>query len=187
MARYGIQNAKNMTNKRSNRVYLSFDVLCCDSEVLTLRLQNSSQIGLTRNLESVVLRRMTIFCWHYESESRSVVSRGSSWPRNWTGVSCAAGRFVTSWATREAVVLRGVCKKKKPPGKQRQRVQNTDQKISGSRVLKAGMIKRISPPNKPWNAGWGKQVSGFLTSHEDGVTFTGIQCQLSWHRATDTQ
>ena len=31
--------------------------------------------------------------------------RGSSWPRNWTGVSWIAGRFFTSWATREASVL----------------------------------------------------------------------------------
>ena len=29
-------------------------------------------------------------------------SKGTSWPRNWTGVSCIAGRFFTSWATREA-------------------------------------------------------------------------------------
>ena len=29
-------------------------------------------------------------------------SRGSSWPRNWTGVFCIAGGFFTSWATREA-------------------------------------------------------------------------------------
>ena len=29
-------------------------------------------------------------------------SRESSWPRNWTRVSCTAGRFFTSWATREA-------------------------------------------------------------------------------------
>ena len=29
-------------------------------------------------------------------------SRGSSWPRNQTEVSCIAGRFFTSWATREA-------------------------------------------------------------------------------------
>ena len=29
-------------------------------------------------------------------------SRGSSRPRNWTGVSCIAGRFFTSWTTREA-------------------------------------------------------------------------------------
>ena len=29
-------------------------------------------------------------------------SRGSSWPRNWTQVSCTIGRFFTSWATREA-------------------------------------------------------------------------------------
>ena len=30
-------------------------------------------------------------------------SRGTSQPRNWTGVSCIAGRFFTSWATREAL------------------------------------------------------------------------------------
>ena len=29
-------------------------------------------------------------------------SRGSSRPRDWTQVSCIAGRFFTSWATREA-------------------------------------------------------------------------------------
>ena len=28
-------------------------------------------------------------------------SRGSSWPRDWTLVSCIAGRFFTIWATRE--------------------------------------------------------------------------------------
>ena len=30
-------------------------------------------------------------------------SRGSSWPRNWTQVSCIAGRFFTNWAIREAL------------------------------------------------------------------------------------
>ena len=30
------------------------------------------------------------------------LSMGSSRPRNWTGVSCIAGRFFTSWATEEA-------------------------------------------------------------------------------------
>ena len=34
-------------------------------------------------------------------------SRGSSQPRNWTQVSLIAGRFFTSWATTEALVLRG--------------------------------------------------------------------------------
>ena len=29
-------------------------------------------------------------------------SRGSSWPRNWTQVSCIAGRLFAIWATREA-------------------------------------------------------------------------------------
>ena len=31
-------------------------------------------------------------------------SRGSSWPRNQTGVSCNARRFFTNWATREALI-----------------------------------------------------------------------------------
>ena len=31
-------------------------------------------------------------------------SRGSSWPRNWTGVSCIAGGFFTSWAAKETIV-----------------------------------------------------------------------------------
>ena len=30
--------------------------------------------------------------------------RGSSWPRNWTRVSCITGGFFTSWATREAQI-----------------------------------------------------------------------------------
>ena len=30
-------------------------------------------------------------------------SRGTSRPRNWTGVSCIAGAFFTSWATQEAL------------------------------------------------------------------------------------
>ena len=30
-------------------------------------------------------------------------SRGSSWHRDWTQVSCIAGRFFTNWATREAL------------------------------------------------------------------------------------
>ena len=32
-------------------------------------------------------------------------SRGSSQPRNWTGVFCIVGRFFTSWATREAIIF----------------------------------------------------------------------------------
>ena len=32
-------------------------------------------------------------------------ARGSSQPRNWTQVSCIAGRFFTIWATREAFLI----------------------------------------------------------------------------------
>ena len=31
----------------------------------------------------------------------SFLQWGSSWPRDWTGVSCIAGRFFTIWATRK--------------------------------------------------------------------------------------
>ena len=32
-------------------------------------------------------------------------SRGSSWPRDWTWVSCMAGRLFTIWAIREARII----------------------------------------------------------------------------------
>ena len=36
-------------------------------------------------------------------------SRGFSQPRNWTGVSCIAGRFFTNWAIREAQESKRLC------------------------------------------------------------------------------
>ena len=44
-------------------------------------------------------------------------SRGSSQPRDWTQVSRIAGGFFTSWATREAVILRIAGKGLLPSGK----------------------------------------------------------------------
>ena len=35
--------------------------------------------------------------------SRQKYQRGSSWPRDWTQVSCISGRFFTVWATWEAL------------------------------------------------------------------------------------
>ena len=35
-------------------------------------------------------------------------SRGSSWPRDWTLVSCVAGRYFIIWATRETLILRSI-------------------------------------------------------------------------------
>ena len=40
--------------------------------------------------------------YHLSHQGSYPFSRGSSWPRNRTGVPCMAGRFFTSWATREA-------------------------------------------------------------------------------------
>ena len=49
-----------------------------------------------------------LFDMHHQGSTRILewaaypFSRGPSWPRNRTRVSCTAGRFFTSWATREA-------------------------------------------------------------------------------------
>ena len=32
-------------------------------------------------------------------------SRGSSWPRDWTWVSCIVGKFFTIWATRDGLII----------------------------------------------------------------------------------
>ena len=40
--------------------------------------------------------------WILEWVAQPFSSR-SSWPRNWTGVSCIAGKFFTNWAIREAL------------------------------------------------------------------------------------
>ena len=52
-----------------------------------------------------------ILCWLSHKGSPRILewvaflfSKGSSWPRNRTGVSCTAGRFFTNWAMREALV-----------------------------------------------------------------------------------
>ena len=52
--------------------------------------------------------RRILYCLSHHGSPRILewvahpFSRGSSWPRNGTGVSCMAGRFFTSWATWEA-------------------------------------------------------------------------------------
>ena len=52
--------------------------------------------------------RQILYCLSHKGSPRILecvayhFSRGSSQPRNQTGISCIAGRFFTSWATREA-------------------------------------------------------------------------------------
>ena len=40
-------------------------------------------------------------------------SRGSTWPKDWTRVSCIAGRFFTTWATRKATYYKDYLQKGK--------------------------------------------------------------------------
>ena len=52
--------------------------------------------------------RWILYCLSHQGSPRILewvaypFSQGSSWPRNQTRVSCIAGRFFISWATREA-------------------------------------------------------------------------------------
>ena len=48
--------------------------------------------GLYGNLQARILERVAF-----------PFSRGSSQPRDWTGISCIAGRFFTNWVMREAL------------------------------------------------------------------------------------
>ena len=51
--------------------------------------------------------RQILYCMGHQRSPRILewvvdpFSRETSWPRNWTMVSCIAGGFFTSWATRE--------------------------------------------------------------------------------------
>ena len=52
--------------------------------------------------------RQILYCLSHQRSPRILewavypFFRGSSWPRNWTGISCISGRFFSSWANREA-------------------------------------------------------------------------------------
>ena len=55
--------------------------------------------------------RLILHCLSHKGSPRILewvaypLSSRSSWPRNWTRVSCIAGRFFISWATREAHII----------------------------------------------------------------------------------
>ena len=52
--------------------------------------------------------RRILYCLSHKGSPRILewvaypLSRGTSWPKNWTGASCIAGRFFTSWGTGKA-------------------------------------------------------------------------------------
>ena len=79
--------------------------------------------------------------WNFQARIRQWVtilfSRGSSWPRNQTRISCIAGRFFISWATREA-------QKHKEKSKNRQVGLNQTKKLlhsKGNKTVKRQVIE----------------------------------------------
>ena len=81
-------------------------------------------------------------------------SRGSSWPRNQTGVSCIAGRFFTNWAIREAYIQHtaGICSAPTDDGSS----QDTIMFIPGLPLLWASYQSPVIP---------GAPSSSFCSSH----------------------
>ena len=91
-------------------VYISQVMLCITSDILAVH----------QSLKVLVAQSCLTFCdpvdcsppgfsVHGILQARILkwvaipFSRGSSWPRDWTRVSCIAGRFFTVWATREGL------------------------------------------------------------------------------------
>ena len=83
-------------------------------------------------------------------------SRGSSQPRNWTGVSCTAGRFFTNWAIREARGELGeikLCLVVK-------RIERNEQiKINlGDEINMNWCVGGQSEALRPWQRSWGRRL-----------------------------
>ena len=63
----------------------------------------------TQGLNPGILHcKQILYCLSHQESPRILewvacpFSRGSSWPRDWTGVSCITAEFFTSWAIRKA-------------------------------------------------------------------------------------
>ena len=106
---------KNRTEQNRN---LNFRIVTFPplfSEVLLQRLTSCCVLGEQKSLCSCFLVKVAQLCpalydpmgyiGHGILQARILgwvafpFSRGSSQPRNWTGVSCIAGRFFTNWAS----------------------------------------------------------------------------------------
>ena len=77
-------------------------------------------------------------------------SRGSSWPRNQTGVSCIAGRFFTSWTTREARAEWKGWKKKQWTRWLKIEITQSEQQIENSDSIQS--LSRVWLFATPWTA-----------------------------------
>ena len=83
----------------SNCLHLSWHLVCVSVAQLCLTLCESMACSLPDSSVHGVLQAR-ILEWVAISSSR-----GSSLPRDWSQVSCTAGRFFTVWATSEAQLL----------------------------------------------------------------------------------
>ena len=119
------RNNEEKQSKHKNE--LGFLLLQWDTTAKKQYFKRESHFCLSTESQEIIWK--DILRWTHERENRSVMSdslwlrglyspwnspgqntgwvvfpfsRGSSQPRNWTQVSHIAGRFFTSWATREA-------------------------------------------------------------------------------------
>ena len=90
-------SSASLISRPLNPSFLAFGnlnlLLCYQSQKLKLFAQSCSLLG--SSVHGILQKR--VLEWVAIS-----FSRGSSQPRDWTWVSCIAGRFFTNWTTREA-------------------------------------------------------------------------------------
>ena len=71
-------------------------------------------------------------------------SRGSSWPRDWTRVSCIAGRHFTVWATTEVLRKEGVNQERGRHGIQETNKESNKEKRAGTSAAKTDRTPRMA-------------------------------------------
>ena len=77
-----------------------FSLLCCALSLGPVRLFVTLWTAVYQAPLSMGIRQARLLEW-----AAMPSSRGTSWPRNWTGVSCIVAGFFISWATWEALNL----------------------------------------------------------------------------------
>ena len=105
-------------------------------------------------------------------------SRGSAQPRDWTGVSCIAGRFFSVWATREANFISNQFTERLLESARCQvlcYVLEIRYKWPQEGQSQVGKIKKVSNDNPLWHMWWGVYTSVPTWRQKENAT------KRTWH------
>ena len=100
-------------------------------------------------------------------------SRGFSWPRGWTWVSCLAGRFFIIWATREAQDEKAYCRGK-PWVHPSPRWGGREIKFTLPWVVQRRKHEGLVLWTQSWHTGWGGERRQKVNLHRRGSRKRGF-------------